>query len=128
MLTTESDKDLLELQSKDLGFVFSWSMGRIENILSDSIIPNPLSKETCSADTLKLITLLVEEQSIPEAEIGLSSGISAFLWLYISILGYLLVSFLVYRCPFNVFVRFILYSSPPPPLTPSISFCIVIQL
>ncbi|KAL9667921.1 hypothetical protein QQ045_002290 [Rhodiola kirilowii] len=41
--------------------------------------------KSCPQDSLKSIAALVEEQNIPEAKIGLASGVSAFLWLYTSI-------------------------------------------
>jgi mevalonate kinase len=46
---------------------------------------------------MKLILALVEEQNIPEAKISLASGVTAFLWLYTSILGYVvtLTTFLI---------------------------------
>jgi mevalonate kinase len=38
---------------------------------------------------MKSIAALVEEQNIPEAKVDLAAGVSAFLWLYSCIQGYM---------------------------------------
>ncbi|KAJ6359808.1 hypothetical protein OIU77_003919 [Salix suchowensis] len=43
---------------------------------------------SCSSETFNLILAMIEEQNIPEAKTSLASGVSAFLWLYTSILGF----------------------------------------
>ncbi|KAH0466185.1 hypothetical protein IEQ34_006288 [Dendrobium chrysotoxum] len=74
----------IELELKDMGLVFSWPSQRLEEAFTAiDIIPSTL--ETCSPDCLKLIASLVEEKNIPEDKIWLSSGICAFLYLYISV-------------------------------------------
>ncbi|KAM0948946.1 putative mevalonate kinase [Dioscorea sansibarensis] len=81
--TSDNDDGLVELELKDLGLVFSWPSRRLRELFSEL----GLSK-TCLPECLKVITSLVEELSFPEAKIGLSSGVSAFLYLYTSIIGY----------------------------------------
>ncbi|ONK63507.1 uncharacterized protein A4U43_C07F15930 [Asparagus officinalis] len=44
-------------------------------------------RRPCSPQWMKVIEALVEEQSVPEARVALASGISAFLYLFISIHG-----------------------------------------
>ncbi|XP_020276144.1 mevalonate kinase-like [Asparagus officinalis] len=45
-------------------------------------------RRPCSPQWMKVIEALVEEQSVPEARVALASGISAFLYLFISIHGF----------------------------------------
>lgn len=68
----------------------SWPVGKIKEVLPDLGILGTSSPSSCSLETLKAISSLVEEQNIPEANIGIASGISAFLWLYTSIHGYVI--------------------------------------
>ncbi|KAH7679550.1 Galactokinase/homoserine kinase protein [Dioscorea alata] len=82
--TSDNDDGLVELELKDLGLVFSWPSQRLREMFSELGLPS----KTCSPECLKVITSLVEELSFPEAKIGLSSGVSAFLYLYTSIIGY----------------------------------------
>ncbi|ESQ32252.1 hypothetical protein EUTSA_v10004396mg [Eutrema salsugineum] len=83
------NNDRLTLQLKDLSLEFSWSLARLkEAIPCDSSTLSPSTPTSCSGETLKSIAVLVEEQNIPEAKIWLSSGISTFLWLYTSIIGF----------------------------------------
>jgi mevalonate kinase len=84
---TEND-DRLTLQLKDMALAFSWPVGRIKESLSSLGGPFPSTPTSCSTASMKLILALVEEQNIPEAKISLASGVTAFLWLYTSILGY----------------------------------------
>jgi mevalonate kinase len=42
----------------------------------------------CSPDELAVVAKLLEEQEIPEAKIWLYADLSAFLFLYTSILGF----------------------------------------
>ncbi|KAJ0232338.1 Mevalonate kinase [Hirschfeldia incana] len=86
----EKNNDRLTLQLKDLSLEFTWSVARLkEAIAYDSSDVSPSTPASCSSETLKSISVLVEEQNIPEAKIWLSSGISTFLWLYTSILGFI---------------------------------------
>ncbi|XP_054793405.1 LOW QUALITY PROTEIN: mevalonate kinase-like [Prosopis cineraria] len=83
--TPSDNDDMLKLQLKDMGLEFFWPISRIAEVL-----PEPRSQPSsvpvsCSVESSKSIAALVEEQNIPEAKIGLASGISAFLWLYSSI-------------------------------------------
>ncbi|CAK9314944.1 unnamed protein product [Citrullus colocynthis] len=94
-LPSSSDKDdLVILQLKDLALEFSWSISRIKEALGVFVgaISTPTS---CPAECLKSIVSLVEDQNIPEAKIGLASGVSAFLWLYSSILGFVPVDVVI---------------------------------
>ncbi|KAL3591232.1 hypothetical protein D5086_009872 [Populus alba] len=85
--STEND-DRLTLQLKDMALAFSWPIGRIKEPLSSLGGPFPSTPTSCSTASMKLILALVEEQNIPEAKISLASGVTAFLWLYTSILGF----------------------------------------
>ncbi|GAB2277502.1 hypothetical protein Dimus_012209 [Dionaea muscipula] len=82
------DENTLRLQLKDMALEFSWPTARVMESLPGFNSPNPLTPITCSPESLSSIASLVEEQNIPEAKIGLASGVSAFLWLYTSIIGY----------------------------------------
>ncbi|CAM8885305.1 unnamed protein product [Rhodiola kirilowii] len=82
----ESD-DALKLQLKDIGIELSWPIEKIKDVLP-SCTPISSTPKSCPQHSLKSIAPLVEEQNIPEAKIGLASGVSAFLWLYASIQGY----------------------------------------
>lgn len=84
---------------------FSWSIGRLKEVLQEVGCPFSLTPTTCTPEFLKLISPLVEEQDIPEAKIGLASGVLAFIWLYACIQGYSLI--VSYYCQiFSVIVRF----------------------
>lgn len=67
---------------------FSWSMGRIKEVLPGFDSPTPSTPKPCSGESLRSLATLVDEQMFPEAKIALASGVSAFLWLYINIQGY----------------------------------------
>ncbi|XP_022150767.1 mevalonate kinase [Momordica charantia] len=87
-LPSSSDKDdTVKLQLKDLALEFSWPISRIKEALGEYVGPVS-TPASCSAECLKSIASLVEDQNIPEAKIGLASGVSAFLWLYSSIRGF----------------------------------------
>ncbi|KAJ4719493.1 Mevalonate kinase [Melia azedarach] len=86
---SDSDNnDTLKLHFKDVALEFSWSVGKVKETLSHLGSPFPSTPTSCSVETIKCIAVLVEEQNIPEAKIGLASGVIAFLWLYTSILGF----------------------------------------
>ncbi|KAF7805129.1 mevalonate kinase [Senna tora] len=83
-----SDNDnTLKLQLKDMSLEFSWPISRIKEALPKSGSLTSLAPVSCSVESSKSIAALVEEQNIPEAKVGLASGVSAFLWLYTSIRG-----------------------------------------
>ncbi|CAA2953724.1 Mevalonate kinase [Olea europaea subsp. europaea] len=86
--TPSDNDDTLKLHLKDMDLEFSWPVGRIKEVLPDLGSHAASSPSSCSSETIKAITTLVEEQNIPEAKIGLSSGVTTFLWLYTSIHGY----------------------------------------
>ncbi|KAJ6694293.1 hypothetical protein OIU85_005020 [Salix viminalis] len=85
--SNEND-DRLILQLKDTSLEFSWPIGRIKDALSSLGGPFPSTPMSCSSETFNLILAMIEEQNIPEAKTSLASGVSAFLWLYTSILGF----------------------------------------
>lgn len=89
---SDNDDGVVELELKDLGLVFSWPSQRLREMFSEL----GLSSKTCSPECLKVITSLVEELSFPESKIGLSSGVSAFLYLYTSIIGCVRVCLFVF--------------------------------
>ena len=80
--------DTLKLQLKDMALEFSWPVSRIKEVLSNLGDRSTSTPASCSLESIKSISALVEELNIPEAKIALASGISAFLWLYTSIQGY----------------------------------------
>ncbi|GFQ01320.1 mevalonate kinase [Phtheirospermum japonicum] len=81
------NEDTLKLHLKDVALELSWSVGKIKDVLPEMGSHYASSSSSCSLETLKAIASLVEEQNIPEANIELASGVSAFLWLYNSIHG-----------------------------------------
>ncbi|KAI3448623.1 hypothetical protein Pfo_005288 [Paulownia fortunei] len=85
--TPADNDDALKLHLKDMGLEFSWPVGKIKEVLPELSSHAASSPSSCSLETIKAIASLVEEQHIPEANIGLASGVSAFLWLYTSIQG-----------------------------------------
>ncbi|CAN8265363.1 unnamed protein product [Cochlearia groenlandica] len=88
-LQSAENNDRLTLQLNDLSLEFSWPLARLKEVIPYDSSTLSLSMPTsCSGETLQSIAVLVEEQNIPEAKIWLSSGISTFLWLYTSILGF----------------------------------------
>lgn len=67
---------------------FFWPVGRIKEALSEKGSHAPSSPKSCSAETINILAALVEEQNIiPEANITLGAGVTAFLWLYTCIQG-----------------------------------------
>ncbi|RVW53286.1 Mevalonate kinase [Vitis vinifera] len=70
------------------GIGISWSIERIKEVLQEVGCPFSSTPTTCTPEFIKLIAALLIEQNIPEAKIGLASGVSAFLWLYTCIQGF----------------------------------------
>ncbi|KAL3631643.1 hypothetical protein CASFOL_024627 [Castilleja foliolosa] len=85
--TPADNEDALKLHLKDVALEFSWPVGKIKDVLPEMGSHYASSPSTCSLETLKAIASLVEEQNIPEANLELVSGVTAFLWLYTSIHG-----------------------------------------
>ncbi|KAF9669976.1 hypothetical protein SADUNF_Sadunf13G0020500 [Salix dunnii] len=85
---SNENNDRLILQLKDTALEFSWPIGRIKEALSSLGGPFPSTPTSCSSESLNLMLAMIEEQNIPEAKTSLASGVSAFLWLYTSILGF----------------------------------------
>ncbi|CAI9102252.1 OLC1v1000493C1 [Oldenlandia corymbosa var. corymbosa] len=86
--TPSDNDDTLKLHLKDMDFEFSWPVGRIQEAIPELGSLSASSPTSCSLEITRAIAALVEEQNIPEAKIGLASGVSAFLWLYIAIHGF----------------------------------------
>ncbi|XP_057970270.1 mevalonate kinase-like isoform X2 [Malania oleifera] len=80
--------DTLKLQLKDMALEFSWPVGRIKEALPNLGGSLPSAPISCSPELISSITALIDQQNIPEAKIGLISGVSTFLWLYTSIQGF----------------------------------------
>ncbi|KAG0460563.1 hypothetical protein HPP92_020860 [Vanilla planifolia] len=74
----------VELELKDLGLVFSWPSLRLEEAFRE-MGSLPSTPGPCPPDYMQIITRLVEEKNIPEANIALCSGLYVFLYLYTSI-------------------------------------------
>jgi len=72
---------------KDTALEFSWPISRIRQVFPESVSLLSSTPTSCSVECAKSIASLVEELNIPEAKIGLASGVAAFLWLYSSIQG-----------------------------------------
>ncbi|KAM0905726.1 hypothetical protein ACQ4PT_017204 [Festuca glaucescens] len=76
----------VEVDLRDTGLVFSWPCSRLREALGDRPAgvnaPRP-----CSSDELAAMAKLLEQEEIPEDKIWLAGGLSAFLYLYTSILG-----------------------------------------
>ncbi|WVZ94425.1 hypothetical protein U9M48_040318 [Paspalum notatum var. saurae] len=81
-----ADSGVVELDLRDSGLTFSWPCSQLRGVLREESgrvgVPTP-----CSPDQLAAIAKLLEGHEIPEAKIWLSAGLSAFLFLYTSILG-----------------------------------------
>lgn len=79
--------DTLKLHLKDMDLEFSWPVGKIKEVIPDLGSVTVSSPTPCSLEIARAISILVEEHKIPEAKVGLASGVSAFLWLYTAIHG-----------------------------------------
>ncbi|KAL5221947.1 hypothetical protein ABZP36_026660 [Zizania latifolia] len=78
----------VELDLRDPGLAFSWPCARLCEALGEGCGAAGTGKpRPCSPDQLAAIARLLEEHEIPDAKIWLSAGLSAFLFLYTSILG-----------------------------------------
>lgn len=86
--TPSDDEDLLKLHLKDTALEFSWPVSRVRGAFPESAAQLSSTPTSCSVENAKAIAALVEHLNIPEAKIGLASGVSAFLWLYSSIQGF----------------------------------------
>nr|AID51439.1 mevalonate kinase [Astragalus membranaceus] len=87
--TPSSDNvESLRLQLNDAALEFSWPISRIRDAFPESVAPLFSKPTSCSVECARSIAALVEDLNIPEAKIGLASGVSAFLWLYSSIQGF----------------------------------------
>ncbi|KAF6174059.1 hypothetical protein GIB67_020241 [Kingdonia uniflora] len=85
---SESKDGILKLHLKDMGLAFAWSLKRIQEVVPGLDVPFPLQPQSCLSESVKAIVALIEEQNVPEVNVGLSTGICAFIWLYTSIHGY----------------------------------------
>ncbi|KAI5658909.1 hypothetical protein M9H77_27702 [Catharanthus roseus] len=85
--TPNENDDTLKLHLKDMDLEFSWPVGKIKEVIPDLGSVTVSSPTPCSLEIARAISILVEEHKIPEAKVGLASGVSAFLWLYTAIHG-----------------------------------------
>ncbi|KAF0919334.1 hypothetical protein E2562_029194 [Oryza meyeriana var. granulata] len=83
----EAGAGAVELDLRDPGLTFSWPCARLREALLMEAAAGAREPRPCSPDRLAAIAGLLEEHEIPEAKIWLSAGLSAFLFLYTSILG-----------------------------------------
>jgi mevalonate kinase len=74
----------VEVDLRDTGLVFSWPCSLLREALGDRAVSSP---RPCSSDELAAMAKLLEQEEIPEDKIWLAAGLSAFLYLYTSILG-----------------------------------------
>ncbi|CAJ2631613.1 unnamed protein product [Trifolium pratense] len=86
--SSSDNEELLKLVLKDTALEFSWPISRIREAFPESVALLASTPTSCSVECSKSIAALVEHLNIPEAKIGLASGVSAFLWLYSSIQGF----------------------------------------
>nr|AZB52798.1 mevalonate kinase [Centranthera grandiflora] len=85
--TPSDNDDAIKIHLKDLALELSWPVGKIAEVLPELGSNAASSPRSSSLESSKAIASLIEDQNIPEANIGITSGISAFLWLYTSIHG-----------------------------------------
>uniref|UniRef100_A0A0D6R5K8 Mevalonate kinase n=1 Tax=Araucaria cunninghamii TaxID=56994 RepID=A0A0D6R5K8_ARACU len=80
----------LAIKLTDLKVCLTWTMPRIEAAFQslDAFVVDPLCSRPCSTDFLQCIAALINEEAFPEAIIGVAEGVSAILFLYISIIGF----------------------------------------
>ena len=86
--TPSDNEDSLKLKLQETALEFSWPITRIRAAFPESTAQLSSTPNSCSVENAKAIAALVEELNIPEAKLGLASGVSAFLWLYSSIQGF----------------------------------------
>lgn len=85
---SSENEESLRLVLKDTALEFSWPISRIREAFPESVSLLSSTPNSCSVECAKSIASLVEDLNIPEAKIGLASGVAAFLWLYSSIQGF----------------------------------------
>jgi mevalonate kinase len=83
----EAGAAVLELDLRDHGLTFSWPCARLHEALLTEEVAGAQEVRPCSPDRMASIARLLEEHEIPKAKVWLSAGLSAFLFLYTSILG-----------------------------------------
>ncbi|KAF7005237.1 hypothetical protein CFC21_020374 [Triticum aestivum] len=84
----EDGAGVVEVDLTDSCLAFSWPCSRLLEALGETCRKAELqAPRPCSPEELAAIAKLVELHEIPEAKIWLSAGLSAFLYLYTSILG-----------------------------------------
>ena len=80
--------DVVEVDLRDSSLAFSWPCSRLREALGEGCCKAELqAPRPCSSDELAAIAKLLELHEIPEAKIWLSVSLSAFLFLYTSIVG-----------------------------------------
>ncbi|CAM0884974.1 unnamed protein product [Alopecurus aequalis] len=84
----EGGAGAVEVDLRDTGLVFSWPCSRLREALGDGLAGAGVSApRPCSPGELAAMAELLAHEDIPEAKIWLAAGLSAFLYLYTSILG-----------------------------------------
>lgn len=83
---------MVEVDLRDLTLAFSWPCAHHREALGEGYKAELRALRPCSPDELAAIAKLLEQHEIPEAKIWLSAGLSAFLFLYTSILGLVALS------------------------------------
>lgn len=86
---TGQEDDLLEIDLKDMKLNLSWPCSQLKEVLGDCSGDGTLPR-LCTSEMLELLSGLVSEKKLPQENIQLSSGLCAFLFLYTSILGYVI--------------------------------------
>nr|AQT03469.1 mevalonate kinase [Ginkgo biloba] len=89
-ISTAEPDGHLTIQLTDMNMHFTWPIKRIEAAFQSlsTFDVDPLSVKSCSPDIMQCIAAIVDEQEFPEAIIGVAAGVSALLFLYISIIGF----------------------------------------
>ncbi|GLJ39962.1 hypothetical protein SUGI_0817540 [Cryptomeria japonica] len=74
----------------DMKVCLTWPIQRLEAAFQslDIFVPDPLCIKPCSTEFMQCVAALLNEEEFPEAIIGVAEGVSAFLFLYISIIGF----------------------------------------
>uniref|UniRef100_A0ACD5WMY0 Uncharacterized protein n=1 Tax=Avena sativa TaxID=4498 RepID=A0ACD5WMY0_AVESA len=83
----EDGAGAVEVDLRDTGLVFSWPCARLREVFGDTAGAAVNAPKPCSSDELAAMAELLEQEHIPEDKIWLAAGLSAFLYLYTSILG-----------------------------------------
>ncbi|KAH9304674.1 hypothetical protein KI387_009078, partial [Taxus chinensis] len=80
----------LTINLTDMNVCLTWPMQRVEAAFEslDAFVVDPLCIKPCSTDFLQCVAALIDKEEFPEAIIGVAEGVSALIFLYISIIGF----------------------------------------